>query len=122
MLLLNVDQFQQFRWIDNLHLVLHEKRVMLSPATCLHHFLFLVRTILLLQMNQLPTTQPTDEQEAVNEFVTGVDCLDEPPLDVDLALGDNTPATISSRTSNNAHVPRINLLANNSNLLSTKVR
>ena len=70
----------------------------------------------------LPTTQPTDEQEAVNEFVTRVDCLDEPPLVVDSALRDNTPATISSRTSNNAHVPRINLLASNSNLLSTEVR
>ncbi|KAH9751900.1 SWIM-type domain-containing protein [Citrus sinensis] len=69
----------------------------------------------------LSTTQPTDEQEVVNEFVTGVDCLDEPTLAVDSALGDNTPATISSRTSNNAHVPRINLLASSSNLLSTEV-
>ena len=47
----------------------------------------------------------------------GVDCLDEPPLAVDLVLGDNTPATLSSRTSNNAHVPRINLLASSSNFL-----
>ncbi|KAH9782063.1 ADP-ribosyl cyclase/cyclic ADP-ribose hydrolase [Citrus sinensis] len=69
----------------------------------------------------LPTTQPTDEQEAVNEFVTGADCLDEPPLAVDSTLGDNTPATISSRTSNNAHVPRINLLASSSNLLSIEI-
>ncbi|KAH9681546.1 SWIM-type domain-containing protein [Citrus sinensis] len=57
----------------------------------------------------------------VNEFVTEVDCLDEPPLAVDLALGDNTPAPISSRTSNNGHVPRINLLASSSNLLATEV-
>ncbi|KAH9726740.1 SWIM-type domain-containing protein [Citrus sinensis] len=69
----------------------------------------------------LPTTQLIDEQEAVNEFVTEVDCLDEPPLAVDLALGDNTPAPISSRTSNNGHVPRINLLTSSSNLLSTEV-
>ena len=69
----------------------------------------------------LPTTQLTDEQEVVNEFVTGVNCLDEPTLAVDSTLGDNTLATISSRTSNNAHVPRINLLASSSNLLSTEV-
>ena len=65
----------------------------------------------------MPTKQPTDEQEAVNGFVIGVDYLDEPRLAVDLVLEDNTPTTLNSRTSNNTHVPKINLLASSSNFL-----
>ena len=33
----------------------------------------------------LPITQPTNEQEVVNEFVNDADCLDKPPLDADIA-------------------------------------
>ena len=49
------------------------------------------------------------------------DYLDKPLLDVDSALGDNAPATVSSRNLNNAYVPKINLLATRSNLLSQKL-
>ncbi|KAK9177844.1 hypothetical protein WN943_027033 [Citrus x changshan-huyou] len=69
----------------------------------------------------LSRMRPSNEHEVINEFMTIVNCLDEPPLVIDPALGDNTLVTVSSRISNNAYMPRINLLASNSNLLSTEV-
>lgn len=61
------------------------------------------------------------EYKPINEFVTANDFLDEPPLATDLTLRDNALAIISSRTSNNAYMPRTNLLARSSNFYQLKL-
>lgn len=72
---------------------------MLTRATCLPSFLIISSKNFTAAkespIKRLPGMGPSDKQEAINEFVTATNCLDETPLANDSALGDNAPVVVS---------------------------